>query len=84
MELITQVRLKPIVCNTFYSIIVKTYVTVGSKFGNKNSFAKKSECSKENNVLGFVKHFSEFTKGMYETCNCDFFNLALIIIVAAF
>ena len=48
-------------------------MSTGPKFGNKNSFAKKSEHSKENNlpqaknVWGSVKRFSEFTKGIYET-----------------
>ena len=33
------------------------------------------------NILGFVKRFSEFSKGIYETCNRDIFNLALVIVV---
>ena len=62
----------------------------GSKFGNKNSFAKKSECSEENSllqakmILGFVKGFSEFVKGIYEICNHNSFNLVLIIVVVVF
>ena len=60
--------------------------TAGSEFVNKNSFAKKSDHSKENSLLqakhflGFVKGFSESVKGIYETCNCNFFNLAIIIV----
>ena len=61
----------------------------GFKFGN-NSFAKKSKQSKENRllqvkfILGFVKCFSEFAKGIYEAFNCNFFNLAIVIVVAVF
>ena len=53
-----------------------------TKFGNKNSFAKKSMHSDDNRslqaktFLGFVKHFSEFVKGIYETCSHNFFNLS--------
>ena len=52
----------------------------------KNSFAKNSEHSKENSppqakkFLGFVKYFSEFATGIYETCNNNFFNFALIVV----
>ena len=35
-------------------------------------------------LLGFVKRFSEFKKGIYETCDRNFFNLALIIVVVIF
>ena len=51
----------------------------------KIALQKKSKHSKENsppqaiNFLGFVKDFSKFVKGIYETCNRNFFNLALII-----
>ena len=44
-------------------------------------------CSEDNSspqaktFLGFVKRFIEFTKGIYETCNRDFFNLALIVVI---
>ena len=64
---------------------VRFSIKTGSKFGNKNSFAKKFERSNENSpsqakiFLGFVKHFSEFAKGIYETCDCNFFNLALVV-----
>ena len=60
----------------------------GFEFGNKSSFANKYEHGEEHNpvqaktFLGFVKDFSEFAKGIYETCN--FFNFALIIVVVAF
>ena len=33
---------------------------------------------------GFVKRFSEFAKGIYEKCDRQFFNLAIIIVVAVF
>ena len=36
------------------------------------------------NILVFVKHFSEFEKGIYETCNCNFLNLAITIAVVVF
>ena len=61
-----------------------------SKFGNKNRFTKKSEHSQENNlpqakkILGFAKCFSEFPKGIYETCDCNSFNLAITIIIVVF
>ena len=60
----------------------------GFEFENKSSFANKSEHGEEHSpaqaktFLGFVKGFSEFAKGIYETCN--FFNFALIIAVVAF
>ena len=56
------------------------------QFGNENSSAKKSERSKENNLpqakklWDFVKCLSEFAKGIYETCDRNFFNLAIIIV----
>ena len=59
----------------------------GSECGSKSSFAKKSECSKENSLLqakmfwGFMKLFSEFTKGIYKTCDRNFFNLTLSVVV---
>ena len=59
----------------------------GSEFGYKNSFTKKSKCSKENSLpqakksLGFVKGFRESVRGIYETSNRNFFNLALIVVV---
>ena len=55
-----------------------------------NSFTKKSEHSKENSPLqakkslDFVKCFREFVKGIYETCNCNFFNLALTTVAVVF
>ena len=58
-----------------------------SEFGNKNSFAKKSERSEENSMseteafLGFERCFSKFTRGIYKTCYCNFFNLAIIIVI---
>ena len=59
----------------------------GPEFGNKNSFTKKSEHSKENNlpqaknVLGSVKCFSKFTKRVYETCDCYFFNFYILLAI---
>ena len=54
--------------------------------GKQKQLCKKSDHSKENSLLqakhflGFVKGFSESVKGIYETCNCNFFNLAIIIV----
>ena len=31
--------------------------------------------------MGLVKRFSEFAKGIYETCGCNFFNLSIIVVV---
>ena len=31
-----------------------------------------------------MKHFSEFVKGIYETCDCNFFNFAVIIVADVF
>ena len=56
----------------------------------KNSFARKSECNKEKsmpqakNILGFVKCFTEFAKGIYEICDRNFFNLTVVIVVVVF
>ena len=33
---------------------------------------------------GVVKHFSEFAKGIYEICDHNFFNLAIIIFLVVF
>ena len=47
---------------------------------------KKKERREENNprrlknVLGFVKCFSEFVKGIYEIYDRNLFNLAIIIV----
>ena len=71
-------------------ILWKKKDNTGSKFGNKNRFTKKSEHSQENNlpqakkILGFAKCFSEFPKGIYETCDCNSFNLAITIIIVVF
>ena len=49
--------------------------------------SQKNQCNKENSLpqakifLGFVKHFTEFAKGIYETWDHNFFNLALTIVV---
>ena len=59
----------------------------GWHFRVQNSFANKSNCSEQNSTPqakflgGFGKHFSEFAKGIYETCDHNFFNLAIIIAV---
>ena len=70
------------------NIVILTYLfDSASEFGNKNSFTKKSNHSKENNplqakkVFGFVEHFSEFVKGTYQIWELNFFDLAIIIIV---
>ena len=34
--------------------------------------------------LGFVKRFSEFVKGIYEICDCNFLNFALTIVLVVF
>ena len=34
--------------------------------------------------MGFEKRFSELEKGIYETCDRTFFNLALIIVAVVF
>ena len=53
--------------------MVENLIVQGLNLETKNSFTKKSEHSKENTLLlaktymGFVKHFSEFAKGIYET-----------------
>ena len=47
---------------------------------------KKSNRSKENSQphakisWRFLKDFCEFAKGIDETCDCNFFNLAIIIV----
>ena len=52
----------------------------GFEFENKSSFANKSEHGEEHSpaqaktFLGFVKGFSEFAKGIYETCNLLLFQ----------
>ena len=62
-------------------------VFAGSEFENKNSFAKKFECSKQNSLppakkfLDFPKRFSGFAKGIYGTCDRNFFNLITISVV---
>ena len=56
----------------------------------QNSFGKRSKHSEENSLLqaktffGFVKHFSLFAKGVYETCDCNFFSFVIIIVVVFF
>ena len=30
---------------------------------------------------GFVKHFNEFAKEIYETCDCNFCNSGIILVV---
>ena len=68
---------------------VHTGVNTGSGFGNKNSFAKKSEHSEENCLLqakfffGFVKRFSEFAREFMKH-GITIFHLALIIVVVVF
>ena len=31
--------------------------------------------------MGLVKRFSEFAKGIYETCGRNFFNLSIVVVV---
>ena len=65
-------------------------VLPGSKFGHKISFAIRSKHSEiksplqAENFSGLVKRFSKFAKGIYEICDCNFFNFALIIIAGFF
>ena len=74
---------------SLYFLAICANFPSGPKFGKKkNSLAKRFEHSVENslpqatNFLGFVKCFSEFAKGIYETCDRNLFKLAIIIIVA--
>ena len=56
-------------------------------FENKNSFAKKFECSEENSLpqakifFDFPKRFSGFARGIYGTYDRNFFNLITISVV---
>ena len=58
----------------------------GPNLETKIASQKKNERREENtrhrlkNVLGFAKHFSEFAKGIYEICDRNLFNLAIIIV----
>ena len=62
----------------------------GSNLETKIASQKKSERSEENslpqanNFLGSAKRFNEFGKGTYGTCDRNFFNLAIIIVVVVF
>ena len=44
------------------------------------SVARKIPCRRLKNKK-FCEAFSEFAKGSYETWDCNFFNLALVIVV---
>ena len=46
----------------------------------KTSVERKITCRRLKNVLGFAKRFSEFAKGIYEICDRNLFNLAIIIV----
>ena len=46
----------------------------------KTSVERKITRRRLKNVLGFAKRFSEFAKGIYEICNRNLFNLAIIIV----
>ena len=79
-----------VICHTIHLTIspIKNVGMQGSNFGNKTSYAKKIQMQQAENrqhwlkkSLGFVKCFSEFAKGIYETCDHAFFNLANIIVV---
>ena len=70
----------------------------GNKNSQKSEHCKKSEHSKDNSPPqakfyfifflggggGVVKHFNWFAKGIYETFNRNFFNLAIAIVVTVF
>ena len=47
----------------------------------KTSVERKITRHRLKNVLGFAKCFSEFAKGIYEICNRNLFNLAIIVAV---
>ena len=58
-----------------------------SKLGNKKkalqknlSIARKIACHRFKYFGFFLKGFSIFAKGIYETCNLNFFNLAFIVV----
>ena len=51
-----------------------------AKIASQKNYEKYS-LPQAKKCLGFVKHFSEFAKGIYETCDRNFFNLALIAAV---
>ena len=46
----------------------------------KMSIERKITRCRLKNVLGFAKHFSEFVKGIYEICDLNLINLAIIIV----
>ena len=48
------------------------------------SLREENSPSQAKNFLGFVKRFSKFARGIYETCDRNFFNLALTFVVVAF
>ena len=49
-----------------------------------SSVARNIAHCKLKKFLGFVKRFSKFARGIYETCDRNFFNLALTFVVVAF
>ena len=59
----------------------------GPNLETKMPSQKKSERREENSppqakrFLGFAKRFSEFAKRIYETCDRNFFNLTIIVVV---
>ena len=55
---------------------------LGLNSETKIALQKKALHSKE--TLGFVKCFSEFSKRIYETCDCNFFNFVIIIVAVTF
>ena len=71
----------------FYHLSIPSFfLHQGPNLETKIASQKKSEHSEENSpsqvktFLDFVKCFSKLAKGIYETCDCNFFNFALLII----
>ena len=61
----------------------------GSEFGNRIASQKdpsivRKQLLQAKTFLGFVKHFSLFAKGVYETCGCNFFSFVIIIVAVVF
>ena len=45
-----------------------------------NPSSEENSPPQSKTLLSFMKRFSKFAKGIYETCDCNFFNFALIIV----
>ena len=51
------------------------------KASQKNPSVARKIARRRLKTLGFVKRFSEFAKGIYETCDRNFFNLVLVVVL---